>query len=88
MTQWNKIFTQLAGRLSERDGRLRRDRQGGAHFRRSSLADAQSIFSYYMAIAPPGLTRFTRAGSWWYAAEDLVLSIKWPAFYQEVQSTL
>lgn len=87
-SQWNKIFTQLAADFPNAMVGFGEIGRAAPIADSSSLADAQSIFSYYMAIAPPGLTRFTRAGFWWYAAEDLVPSTKWPSFYQEVQSTL
>jgi hypothetical protein len=85
--QWNKIFTQLAADFPNATvgfGEIGM----AAPITSTSLANAQSIFTYYMSIAPPGLTRFTRAGFLWYAAEDLVPSTKWPAFYQEAQSSL
>jgi hypothetical protein len=87
-SQWNKIFTQLADDFPNAMVGFGEIGRAAPISDSSSLADAQSIFSYYMSIAPPGLTRFTRAGFWWYAAEDLVPSTKWPTFYQEVQSTL
>jgi hypothetical protein len=86
-SQWNKIFTQLAADFPNATvgfGEIGM----AAPIAGGTVADAQSIFSYYMSIAPPKVTRFTRAGFWWYAAEDLVPSTKWPTFYQEVQSTL
>jgi hypothetical protein len=54
----------------------------------STLARAHSIFSYYQTLVPSGVPRFTRAGFWWNAAEDLVPSAKWPTFCREVQSEL
>ena len=54
----------------------------------STLARALSIFSYYQAIVPRGVPRFTRAGFWWNAAEDLVPSTKWPSFYSAVKTAL
>jgi hypothetical protein len=85
--QWNKIFKQLAADFP--NAMVGFGEIGmAAPITTGSLADAQSIFSYYMSIAPPNLPRFTRAGFWWYSAEDLVPSTKWPTFYQEVQSTL
>jgi hypothetical protein len=54
----------------------------------STLAQAQSIFSYYQSLVPSGVPRYTRAGFWWNAAEDLVPSTKWPSFYSDVQTTL
>jgi len=54
----------------------------------SSLARAQGIFSYYQSFVPRGVPRFTRAGFWWNAAEDLVPSTKWPSFSREIQATL
>ena len=86
-SQWNKIFTQLAADFP--NAMVGFGEIGmAAPIDDSSLANAQSIFSYYMSIAPPNVAHFTRAGFWWYAAEDLVPSTKWPSFYQEVQSTL
>ncbi|HTA38589.1 MAG TPA: hypothetical protein VK760_05915 [Candidatus Acidoferrales bacterium] len=86
-SQWNKIFTQLAADFP--NAMVGFGEIGmAAPITNTSLANAQSIFSYYMSIVPPNVTRFTRAGFWWYAAEDLVPSTKWPTFYQEVQSTL
>jgi hypothetical protein len=54
----------------------------------STLARAQSIFSYYQSLVLSGVPRFTRAGFWWNAAEDLVPATKWPSFYREVRATL
>jgi hypothetical protein len=88
VAQWNKIFAQLAADFPNATVGFGEIGMAAPISDANSLADAQSIFSYYMAIAPPHLTRFTRAGFWWYAAEDLVPSSKWPTFYQEVQSTL
>ncbi|HEY1978006.1 MAG TPA: hypothetical protein VGG89_15755 [Candidatus Baltobacteraceae bacterium] len=87
VAQWNKIFARLAADFP--NARVGFGEIGmAAPITTGSLSDAQSIFSYYMSIVPPSLTRFTRAGFWWYAAEDLVPSTKWPSFYGEVQSTL
>jgi hypothetical protein len=54
----------------------------------STLARATSIFSYYQSLVPSGVPRFTRAGFWWNAAEDLVPSTKWPSFSSAVRTTL
>jgi hypothetical protein len=86
-SQWNKIFTQLAADFPDATvgfGEIGMPAPITGH----TLENARSIFSYYMSIAPPHLARFTRAGFWWYAAEDLVPSTKWPSFFQEVRSTL
>jgi hypothetical protein len=87
VAQWNKIFAQLSADFPNATvgfGEIGM----AAPIADSSLADAQSIFSYYMSIVPPNVPHFTRAGFWWYAAEDLVPSTKWPTFYQEVVSGL
>jgi len=54
----------------------------------STLARALSIFSYYQSIVPSGVSRFTRAGFWWNAAEDLAPSGKWPSFFAAVRTGL
>jgi hypothetical protein len=53
-----------------------------------SLAKAEDIFSYYQTLSFPNVPSYTRAGFWWYSAEDLVPNTKWPAFFSEVQSKL
>jgi hypothetical protein len=88
VAQWDKIFTQLAADFPNATVGFGEIGMAAPIADSATLADAQNIFSYYMAIAPPGVKRFTRAGFWWYAAEDLVPSTKWPTFYQQVQSTL
>lgn len=62
---------------------------GMAHpIAQSSLSNAEDIFSYYQTLSFANVPSYTRAGFWWYSAEDLVPSTKWPAFFTEVQSKL
>ncbi len=86
-TQWSTIFRQLAADFPNAQvgfGEIGLPKP----IVPSTLARARSIFSYYQALVPSGVPRFTRAGFWWNSAEDLVPSTKWPSFYREVQSEL
>lgn len=53
-----------------------------------TLSKAEDIFGYYQPLSFSNVPSYTRAGFWWYSAEDLVPSTKWPAFFSEVQSKL
>jgi hypothetical protein len=62
---------------------------GMAHpIAQSSLSKAEDIFSYYQTLSFASVPSYTRAGFWWYSAEDLVPSTKWPAFFAQVQAKL
>jgi hypothetical protein len=85
--QWSTIFWQLAADFP--NAQVGFGEIGLAKpITRSRLARARGIFSYYQSLVPNGVPRFTRAGFWWNAAEDLVPSSKWPSFYDEVRATL
>jgi hypothetical protein len=85
--QWSSIFRQLAADFP--NARVGFGEIGlPKPIAPSTLSRANDIFSYYQSLVPSGVPRFTRAGFWWNAAEDLVPSNKWPEFYRRVGSTL
>jgi hypothetical protein len=51
----------------------------------ASLSKARSIFGYYQGLEFGDVPRYTRAGFWWNAAEDLVPAARWPSFFNEVR---
>jgi len=84
---WNRIFQTLAHDFPNASvgfGEI-----GMSHpITQQTLAKAEDIFSYYQTLSFSNVPAYTRAGFWWYSAEDLVPSTKWPAFFSEVQSKL
>ncbi|MBV8636507.1 MAG: hypothetical protein JO322_00340 [Candidatus Eremiobacteraeota bacterium] len=85
--QWDTIFKQLATDFPNAKvgfGEIGMDNP----ITSSTLSKATSIFNYYQELQFPDIPQYTRAGFWWYGAEDLAPSTKWPAFFNDVQSNL
>jgi hypothetical protein len=86
-TEWDAIFKRLAADFPNAKvgfGEIGMDNPVGS----GTLVKAENIFRYYQGLSFPDIPRYTRAGFWWYGAEDLVPTSRWPAFFREVQSTL
>jgi hypothetical protein len=85
--QWDAIFKKLAGDFP--NARVGFGEIGMARpIDTATLSQALNIFEYYQTMAFPDIPRYTRAGFWWNAAEDLVPPSKWPAFFRTVQRDL
>lgn len=86
-SQWDAIFKQLSADFPNAQvgfGEIGMDKPITA----ATLARATGIFNYYQGLSFHDVPAYTRAGFWWNAAEDLVPSTKWPAFFADVRNKL